>query len=209
MKVLLIDDDPLVTNGIKTILEAEGKKRESLLDVCATGANGIEAVDLYKIHKPDIILMDIRMPEMNGLEAAKEILDYDGDSKIIFLTTFLEDDYIVKALKLGAKGYIIKTDFQTLFPALEAVYNGQRIFGDEIIERIPDFIKADSSINFENLSEKENDLIYWVAQGLSNQEIAEEMHFSEGTIRNYISALLEKLELRNRTELAVYYYKNI
>lgn len=208
MKILIIDDDNLVSQGIKIILEGEAKKRKDDIIICATGSSGKEAIELYDIHKPDLVLMDIRMPEMTGIEAGRIILERDEQAKIIFLTTFLEDDYIIDALKIGAKGYIIKTDFASIYPALEAVLKGQRIFGDQIIERLPHALgKVSQRKDLTGLSEKENQLIYWVAQGLSNQEIAVQMHFSEGTIKNYISILLEKLNLRNRTELAVYYYK--
>ena len=208
MKILIIDDDPLVSQGIKTILEGEAEKRKDDIIICATGSGGKEAIELYDIHRPDLVLMDIRMPEMTGIEAGRIIIGRDEHAKIIFLTTFLEDEYIIEALKIGAKGYIIKTDFASIYPALEAVLKGQRIFGDQIVERLPHALgKAPQRKDLIGLSEKENQLIYWVAQGLSNQEIADQMHFSEGTIRNYISVLLEKLNLRNRTELAVYYYK--
>ncbi|MDI9497235.1 MAG: response regulator transcription factor [Bacillota bacterium] len=210
MKVLIIDDDHLVSQGIKTILEGEARRRKDDIVICATGSNGREAIELYDSHRPDLVLMDIRMPEMTGIEAGRIIMERDEQAKIIFLTTFLEDEYIIEALKIGAKGYIIKTDFAGIYPALEAVLKGQRIFGDQIVDRLPHALRKDSRIrDLTGLTEKENQLIYWVAQGLSNQEIAQQMSFSEGTIRNYISSLLEKLNLRNRTELAVYYYKNL
>lgn len=210
MKLLIVDDDALVTQGIKTILEAEAKKRQQEIDICGMGANGQEAIQLYQRHLPDIVLMDIRMPEMTGIEAGRILMETDPQARIVYLTTFLEDDYIIEALKLGAKGYLVKTDFAYIYPALEAVMVGQRIFGDEIVARIPHYIDNDSQDKpLPGLSDKENDLVYWVAQGLSNQEIAEEMHFSEGTIRNYISDLLDKLDLKNRTQLAIYYYKEL
>lgn len=210
MKLLIVDDDALVTQGIKTILEAEAKKRQQEIDICGMGANGQEAIQLYQRHLPDIVLMDIRMPEMTGIEAGRILMETDPQARIVYLTTFLEDDYIIEALKLGAKGYLVKTDFAYIYPALEAVMAGQRIFGDEIVARIPHYIDNDSQDKpLPGLSDKENDLVYWVAQGLSNQEIAEEMHFSEGTIRNYISDLLDKLDLKNRTQLAIYYYKEL
>lgn len=209
MKILIVDDDALVRTGIKTIIEAEAGKRKVPVEISGLGQDGHEAIELYKTHGPDLVLMDIRMEGMDGIQAAEAILDLDPGARIIFLTTFLEDDYISRALKIGAKGYIIKTDFQTIFPALEAVINGQSIFGDEIVQRLPvDFSTGSKIKNFNLLTEKENELVYWIAQGLTNQELAEKLHFSEGTIRNYISLILDKLDLRNRTELAIYYYKH-
>lgn len=207
MKLLIIDDDPLVTNGIKVIIEGESKKRGGKVEVCGLGQNGHEAIRLYKEHKPDIVLMDIRMPEMDGIEAGKAILQEDKKAKIIFLTTFLEDEYIIEALKIGAKGYILKTDFQSIYPALEAVMSGQNIFGDEIIEKIPGLFQELNVELISNLTDRENEIVYWIAQGLNNRELAEKLHFSEGTVRNYISIILEKLGLRNRTEIAIFYYK--
>lgn len=211
MKVLVIDDDALVTSGIRTIIEMATKDFKEPYKVCATGQNGLQALKLYAEHRPDIVLMDIRMPEMDGITAGKQLMTDDPGAKLIFLTTFLEDDYIVEALKLGAKGYLMKTDFESLIPALEAVSNGQRVFGDEIVAKIPTYLSAEQSskkVSLTPLTEKENELIYWVAEGLNNKEIAKQMHFSEGTIRNYLSIILEKLELRDRTQLAIYYFKH-
>lgn len=131
---------------MKAIVEGEAKKRGKRVQVCGLGKDGHEAVRLYEKHKPDIVLMDIRMPEMNGIEAGKAIMQLDPKARIIFLTTFLEDEYIIDALKIGAKGYILKTDFQNIYPALEAVMNGQNIFGDAIIEKIPGFFRKKMSM---------------------------------------------------------------
>lgn len=212
MNVLLIDDDALVTSGIQTIIEMATKQSADPIKVCAVGRNGEEALELYQAHKPDIVLMDIRMPVMDGITAGKQLLMLDPDARLIFLTTFLEDDYIVDALRLGAKGYLMKTDFDSLLPAFDAVMQGQRVFGDEIVAKIPDYIESGRNAPkaaMPALTDTESRLVYWLAEGLNNKEIAEQMHFSEGTIRNYLSTILEKLNLRDRTQLAIYYYKNL
>ena len=156
--------------------------------------------------------MDIRMDEMTGIEAAKIILEHDQEAKILFLTTFLDDEYIVQSLKLGAKGYILKQDFESLAPALKAVAKGQNVFGNEIITRLPNFLSQTSHSNYDysakGITNKELEIIELVAQGFSNREIAGHLYLSEGTIRNYLSSILEKLELRDRTQLAVFYYKS-
>lgn len=211
MKVLVIDDDALVTGGIRTIIEMSTKDYPNPYRVVATGKNGQEALSLYAQHQPDIVLMDIRMPLMDGIKAGKQLMADDPKAKLIYLTTFLEDDYIVEALKLGAKGYLMKTDFESLLPAIEAVFSGQRVFGDEIVAKIPTYLHAERPQDkrlIPHLTDRENQLISWVAEGLNNKEIADQMHFSEGTIRNYLSVLLEKLELRDRTQLAIYYFKH-
>lgn len=214
MKILLVDDDLLVTSGIEIILKGKAADLGYDLDIVGIASYGEGAVDLYQQFHPDIVLMDIRMPVMTGIEAGKEILAKDPDARIIYLTTFLQDEYIIDALKYGAKGYLLKTDYESLIPAIEAVMKGQRVFGDEIVAKIPSYLEQDKTVKKANplvaqLSEKERDLIYWVAQGLNNKEIAQEMHFSEGTIRNYLSEILDKLAIRDRTQLAIYYFKNI
>jgi DNA-binding NarL/FixJ family response regulator len=149
------------------------------------------------------------MEQMTGIEAAKIILDSYPDAKILFLTTFSDDDYIINALKLGAKGYILKQNFESIIPSIKTVYAGQRVFGDEIMTKIPALISDNSQDDLSSfdLNEKEQLIISYVADGLSNKEIADIIYLGEGTVRNYLSIILEKLGLRDRTQLAVFYYK--
>lgn len=205
MKLVIVDDDNLVSLSLKTILEASGD-----ISVLEIGKNGKEAVALYERHLPDVLLMDIRMDTMSGLEAAEIILRSYPDAKILFLTTFSDDEYIVRALHIGTKGYILKQDFESLIPALNAVLNGQSVFGSEIVTRIPDLISQTNSYDYEaqGITEKELAIIELIAEGLSNKEIAEKLFLGEGTVRNYLSTILEKLNLRDRTQLAVFYYQN-
>ena len=206
MKILVVDDDRLVCASLKTIIEAQGD-----IEVIGIGHNGEEAIALYHQLKPDVLLMDIRMEVMTGLEAAAVILAADHAAQILFLTTFLDDEYIIKALKLGAKGYIIKQDFESIVPSLRAVQIGQSVFGQDIVTKIPGLINQLEQRETEcfDLSDKELELIDRVAQGLSNREIAERLNLSEGTVRNRISVILEKLNLRDRTQLAIFFYKNL
>lgn len=206
MKVLVIDDDKLVCSSIKIILASDDS-----IHVVAMGYNGFEAVKLYDEHKPDILLMDIRMDTMTGIEAGELILKKHKDAKILYLTTFLDDDYIIKALNMGAKGYMLKQDFDSIIPALHAVSKGQNVYGNEIITKLPTLLSHNngvSSYEAYDISEKEYEIICKIADGLSNKEIAELLFLSEGTIRNYISIILEKLALRDRTQIAIFYYKN-
>ena len=133
------------------------------------------------------------------------------DAKILFLTTFSDDEYIVKALNIGAKGYILKQDFEGIAPALNAVLRGQSVFGGEIVNKIPAIIQTKEEFDYSkyDINEKEQGIIEQVAAGLSNKEIAGKLFLSEGTVRNYISIVLEKLNLRDRTQLAVFYYNNV
>ncbi|BCK00560.1 response regulator transcription factor [Anaerocolumna chitinilytica] len=206
MKVLIVDDDKLVCSSLKIILSSDKE-----ITVCASGNNGEDAIRLYAEHLPDILLMDIRMEPMSGLVAGEKILAAYPEAKILYLTTFLDDDYIIKALNIGAKGYMLKQDFESILPALNAVYKGQNVYGNEIITKLPGLLQQSSSqINTANygITEKEYEIICKIADGLSNKEIAELLFLSEGTVRNYISLILEKLSLRDRTQIAIFYYKN-
>lgn len=205
MNIVIVDDDSLVRSALSTIIKAQN------INILATGSNGNDAIKLYFDLNPDILLMDIRMDNKTGIEAAEEILAKDADAKILFLTTFEDDEYIVKAIKLGTKGYILKQNFENIVPALNAVYSSQSVFGETIINRIPELL---SSVSFKdckkyNLNDKDIQMIKLVADGLSNKEIANKLCFSEGTIRNYLSDIMERLNLKSRTALVAFYYNNL
>ena len=216
MRVLVVDDDAFVTMSLKTILESDSE-----IEVVAVGNNGEQAVSLYDEHKPDVLLMDIRMDIMNGLEAAEKIFATEKKANILFLTTFSDDQYIIKALNLGARGYLLKQDFESIIPALKAAFSGQSVFGGQIISKIPtlmdkntldkektsDRCDEDNKDFPEDITKKEIEVMEQVAKGLNNKEIAANLYLSEGTVRNYISTILEKLNLRDRTQLAIYYLK--
>ena len=207
MKVLLVDDDKLVCSSLKIILSADKE-----IKVVGSGNSGMEGVALYRKFLPDVLLMDIRMEPMSGLEAGEVILKDYPDAKILYLTTFLDDDYIIKALHLGAKGYMLKQNYESIIPSIKAVAAGQNVYGNDIITKLPNLMsKADKSRNFERygINERELEIITKIADGLSNKEISETLFLSEGTIRNNISTILEKLNLRDRTQIAIFYYKNI
>ncbi len=206
MRVLVVDDDRLVTLSLKMILEAGGEA-----EVVGTGQSGTDAVRLYRQLRPDVLLMDIRMGEMDGLEAAEKILKGSPEAAILFLTTFSDDEYIVRALRLGARGYLLKQDFESLLPALRAVCSGQSVFGGEVVSKMPLLMKSREeeprrkSFGRLGLTEREILVAEQVASGKNNREIAEALYLSEGTVRNYISEILEKLKLRDRTQLAIFY----
>lgn len=223
MRVLLVDDDPLVRSSLKVIVEADRS-----LCVVGTAGDGHEAVVQFDRLQPDILLMDIRMGEMDGLSAGGTILNAHPDARILFLTTFADDEYIIKALRMGAHGYLLKQDFESIVPALKAVMAGQSVFGDTIMARIPIWMGpsteaektrlagegANASTDAlplspgNSLRERERELIRLVAEGLNNREIAARLFLGEGTVRNQLSVILEKLGLRDRTQLVIFYYKN-
>lgn len=205
MNIIIVDDDLLVSMSLKTILEADGE-----VQVLALGKDGNEAIELYNKYNPDVMLMDIRMDGMSGLDACKAIMQSHLDAKILLLTTFSDDEYIVKAIHYGAKGYILKQDYASIVSSLMAVYNGQTVFGDEIMEKLPSLIANGTELDYKefDINDKEFEIVQLVADGLNNKEIAEKLYLSEGTVRNYISNILDKLNLRDRTQLACFYYKN-
>jgi DNA-binding NarL/FixJ family response regulator len=206
MTIVIADDDKLVLSSLNIILSADPE-----VTVLASGNNSDEAVRLYERHKPDLILLDIRMGEKTGIDAAKRILEKDTDAKVLFLTTFEDDAYILESLRIGAKGYILKQDYESIVPALKAVYSGQTVFGQQITAKLPRILHAatEEKGTDTELSERELDIIRQVGLGLSNKEIAQKLYLSEGTVRNYISVVLEKLNLRDRTQLAIYYHTRL
>lgn len=206
MNIVIVDDDRFVSGALKTILEVSEE-----ITVDAVGEDGAEAVALYRRHRPDVLLMDIRMKEMSGLEAAEKILEEFPDAKILLLTTFSDDDYIVRALRLGAKGYLLKQDYASILPALQAVDSGQTVFGREVVSKLPNLIhpqKESYDYRARDISPRELEIIRLIAEGLSNREIASELFLSEGTVRNYLISILDKLSLRDRTQVAVFYYQH-
>ncbi|MCI8308568.1 MAG: response regulator transcription factor [Lachnospiraceae bacterium] len=216
VRVVIVDDDPMVSMSLKTILEADGN-----IEVADIGDDGSSALNLYEKCRPDVLLMDIRMKHVSGLDAAACVLEKYPDAKILLLTTFNDDEYIVKTLRIGAKGYILKQDFAAIAQAVVLVSKGQTVFGGEVMSRIPEIMGnggnagggldggagQDSDKLFESygINDRELQVIMLVSDGFNNKEIADKMFLSEGTVRNYISVILEKLGLRDRTQLAVYY----
>jgi len=204
MRVLLIDDDKLVLSSLRSIMEY------NKIEVVGEGGDGEELLELYRQTKPDLVLTDIRMKKVDGIEAAGRLLAEFPEAKLLLLTTFEDQEYIFRALRIGCKGYILKQNISHIIPALQAAYAGSMVFDEEIISKI----KADSPAEPKKtatpeLSERESEIIKAVADGLNNKEIAGQLFLSEGTVRNYISELLGKLELRDRTQLAIFYYKCI
>ncbi|MBO6128943.1 MAG: response regulator transcription factor [Pseudobutyrivibrio sp.] len=208
-RILLVDDDELITMSLEMIISSD-----TGFEIVGKGCSGREAVALFNELRPDLLLMDIRMADMNGLEAAEAILSTHKDATILFLTTFSDDEYIVKALKLGVKGYLLKQDYKSLPAALHAAINGQSVFGGAVVDKLPTLMSQslNETQGFDyrkyDISEKEYEVIQLVAEGLSNKEISQKLFLSEGTVRNYLSTILEKLNLRDRTRLAIFYLKH-
>ena len=210
MRIAIVDDDPIVCQSLETILTATGTA-----EVLWTANDGDTAVRRYfetPASRPDVLLIDIQMPGTSGLDAAREVLATDPAARILFLTTFSDQSYIAQAMGLGAKGYLIKQDVAAVGPALQAVMAGQVVLGAEVLgkltERTPDPADSDDSGDTADsieglLGEREREITALVAEGLDNRDIAARLYLSEGTVRNRISAMLDKLALTNRTQLAI------
>jgi len=206
IKLLIVDDDALIRDGLKVLFEIEN-------DFVITGvaSNGQEAFNNCKQHKPDIVLMDIRMPVMDGVLCTKFIKENFNDIKVIILTTFKDDEYIREAIKSGAEGYILKSQSSdSIIECVRTVMSGNTVLEKDIALTLSKMINPNlqKKITLPNLSSREFDILKLIGHGLSNKEISEILFLSEGTVRNYITILLEKFELRDRTQLAIFYVKN-
>jgi len=199
MKLLIADDDGLIRDSLKLLLELEPGWS------VRAASNGSEACEMCEEDPPDIILMDIRMPLCDGVAAARAIKQAHPAVKIVMLTTFADDGYIASAIEAGAEGYLLKsTPADGIIERIRAVEKGALVFDRGV--RLA--AKRTAAPLFECLTERENEVLSLVAAGLSNGEIAGKLFLSQGTVRNAVSAILDKLQLRDRTQLAVYYWKN-
>jgi len=207
MKLLIVDDDGLIRDSLKILFESKGGNGEvrNAEWIVSTAENGAAAFKSCEADTPDIILMDIRMPECDGVEATRKIKAGFPDIKIIMLTTFADEGYIASAINAGADGYLLKsTPADGIIERIRAVEKGAMVFDKGV--RLTAGVKQENK-NFEQLTPRENEILALVATGLSNSEIAAKLYLSQGTVRNAVSAILEKFELRDRTQLAVYYWR--
>ncbi|WP_449240533.1 response regulator [Desulfoscipio gibsoniae] len=213
IRVALVDDQEIMIRGLRMIIEADGG-----IEVVGTAFNGREACHLCREVRPDVILMDIKMPIMNGVEATARIISDFPKVKVLILTTFNDDEYIFEALKEGASGYLLKdAPPNVITEAIHAVKRGGAPIQPEVASRLVErfsslAIKAAASEHRDErvrlLSEREREITCLVGQGLNNREISGLLFLSEGTVRNHLSNILSKLELRDRTQLAIFALRN-
>ena len=200
MKVLIVDDDSLIRESLSLMLICEDD-----ITVCGTAENGTEAIDMCRVNHPDVILMDIRMPIMDGVAATRIIKREFPLVRIMMLTTFDDKPNIQQALSAGADGYLLKTDDQSdIANKLRLFVGGVGILDSEVIKKLT----ATENPALEQLTPREHDIARLIAQGLSNKDIAAQLFLSEKTVRNNITTIMEKLEVSNRTQLGVTYYGN-
>lgn len=204
--ILLVEDQALVRQGLKMMIEQDPQ-----LKVVAEAENGLEALHKMEQHIIDIVIMDIRMPVMNGLEATRKMKEQWPDVKILILTTFNDDEYAVQALKDGANGFLLKTaEQQKLIQAIHScMKGGMTIHEDVAAKMMPKLLQKSKQTHVDiPLSPRELMIAKLVGEGKTNKEIATELHLSIGTVKNHITQILQKLQLRDRTQLAIYAIKH-
>ncbi|WP_017754121.1 response regulator [Calidifontibacillus oryziterrae] len=213
--ILIVDDQTLMRDGLKTILDLEED-----MEVIGAVSNGEEAYEFVKEHSPSVVLMDIRMPVMNGVESMKRIINEFPDTNIIMLTTFDEEEYIIESLVNGAKGFLLK-DIQgdKLIEAVRDGAKGQMILPTNIAEKLalkiselsktydPDYKLEKINKDPMQFSSREQEIITLMTQGLNNQQISERLYISEGTVKNYISDIYNKIGIKNRPKAIIYFRK--
>jgi DNA-binding NarL/FixJ family response regulator len=200
IKVVIIDDQNLVRSGIESLLSLSDK-----VTVVAQGDDGERAIDLAEEYQPDVFLMDIRMPRMNGIDAIKSLREAEFETPVIILTTFDDHQLVLQGLQAGAQGYLLKdVSLESLIDAIEAVHKGETIVQPAITDTLLRGLKTqkgnfDSLPEPQSLSPKETEVLRLVASGYSNREISVALSKSEGTIKNHVSSVLSKLGVRDRT----------
>ncbi|MFY9568969.1 MAG: response regulator transcription factor [Acetivibrionales bacterium] len=202
IRVLIADDDALIREGLKIILQTDDR-----FEVADCVDNGLKAVEYCSRHQVDVALLDVRMPVMEGLEAARQISS-KTETKPLILTTFDDDDFIIDAVKNGARGYLLKSSPPArIMDAITIVHDGGTVMQDVAMDIIKGELSSGGKCGIPDglLTEREKEIAALVAKGFSNRDIAARLYMSEGTVKNYISAILGKTGLEHRTQLAIYY----
>ncbi|WP_341526709.1 response regulator transcription factor [Nostoc sp. UHCC 0302] len=208
IKVLLVDDQSLIRQGLKALLELEPD-----LELVGEAENGEQAISLVAQLQPDVVLMDIRMPVMDGVAATREIQKHFPGTKILVLTTFDDDEYVTAALQNGAMGYLLKdTPSEELAVAIRAVHKGYTQLGPGIVKKLlTQFSNSELTQPtppappiLAELTPREKEVLQLIATGASNREIAQELYISEGTVKNHVTNILNRLNLRDRTQAAIF-----
>ncbi len=205
IRLLLVDDQDIFRQGLASLLSIETD-----LEIIGQARDGFEAIALAKTLNPDVILMDVRMPLCDGVQATCEIHQHYPWIRVLVLTTFDDDDYILKSLQVGALGYLLKrTPSKEIAAAIRSVSQGYSQLGPTIALKVFSRLKPSPSVAQNCLSKREIDVLKLVGQGKNNQEIAQQLHLSEGTVKNYVTQILNKLEMRDRIQAALWSQQNL
>lgn len=204
-RVLIVDDHEVVRMGLKTLLEHQGG-----LEVVGEAATAAEAVEKALSLLPDVVLMDVRLPDESGVVACRKIRSSNSQIRVLMLTSYSDDEAIFSSIMAGASGYLLKViEAEHLFQAVVEVSKGKSLLDPSlsmaVIERVKEITDGPPRRGIESLSKREKEILKLIASGLTNKQIAEEICLSEKTVRNYVSAILQKLEVAHRTQAAVYY----
>ncbi len=204
IRVLLVDDQRLMREGLRILLELEPDIR-----VVAEAENGLQALEAYEQHRPDVVLMDIRMPEMDGVQATRRLLSEHPEARVLILTTFDDDAYVLEGLRAGALGYLLKdASREELAAAIRTVAAGGALFAPQVAHKALNALQQVSTPPppdlIEPLTEREREILRLMAQGLSNRQIAQRLHLAPGTVKNYVSRILAKLGVKDRTQAALW-----
>jgi DNA-binding NarL/FixJ family response regulator len=207
IRVLVADDQSMVRAGFRMLLS-----REEDVEVVAEAENGLEAVDKAARFNPTVVLMDIRMPELDGLEATRRILAADAAARVLILTTFDLDEYVYEALRAGASGFVLKDDPpEQLLAAIRIVAAGDALLSPAITKRVIEQFsripRPERPARLDELTERELDVFRLIARGLSNAEIGQELYISDTTVKTHITHILQKLDLRDRVQAVVLAYE--
>jgi DNA-binding NarL/FixJ family response regulator len=201
MRAVVADDHPVFRTGLRTLLEDLG------IDVVAEAGDGEEALEAVRRERPDVVLMDLQMPRLGGIEATRQLLAEDPDAKVLVLTMVADDEAVFAALQAGALGYLLKGAGQEeIGRALTAVSEGQAVYGADVARRVRTFFAAGQGVvarPFPELSDREREVLDLMAAGLPNAAIASRMYLSDKTVRNYITSVFAKLDVRDRAEAIV------
>lgn len=205
IKVLIVDDQPIIREGIKGLLSMSSE-----IEIINEASNGQQAFEMILSEKPDVILMDIRMPIMDGVQATRKIKETYEDVVVIILTTFEDDEYIIDALSYGASGYLLKDiNAEHLIQAIIDGFHGNILLPTRVAQKLTSrLIKPQPTINTSMFTNKEQEVIKLLVKGYSNQEIANELYLSVGTVKNYLSQIYAKSEVSDRSQ-AIVYFKNL
>src|SRR5688572_6775829 len=204
LKVMLVDDHEIVRQGLRALLEVEED-----IEVVTEASNGREAVDMAKSYRPQVVVMDVRMPDMNGVEACREIRDGDPDIQVIMLTSFSDDEALFNSIMAGAAGFVLKQiRGRDLVDAIRSVAAGNSLLDPGVTKRVLERLRKakfdEKDPKLARLSAQEERILEMVGEGLTNKQIAEKIHLSDKTVKNYVSTILQKLEVARRAEAAAY-----